>query len=146
MSSPPPIPDYVYRMKQKSTSLAFHYSSLLDNALTWNELGTMPYRLVCEEETLMDYLYKVDMLPEEDEVRVEIRWGWSLGAIGQRDALTAKVRLPRNHKARVSGATASANHDGVITVRVPKRDLPQKWYEEIGFRFETICIKISKSY
>ncbi|KAI6683112.1 hypothetical protein NL676_029025 [Syzygium grande] len=118
-------------MKQKSTSLAFHCSSPLDNALTWNELvGTMPYRLVCEEETLMDYLYKVDMLPEEDE----------------RDALTAKVRLPRNHKARVSGATASANHDGVITVRVPKRDLPQKWYEEIGFRFETICIKISKSY
>ncbi|KAI6683122.1 hypothetical protein NL676_029035 [Syzygium grande] len=91
--------------------------------------GTRSYNQVSEEETAAAYAYKMDrpwLMP--DEVRLEIRRGHALWVIGQGDE-PVKVKLPSNDKMRVSEATASMNADGVLTVMIPKRHGPRRWYE-----------------
>lgn len=145
MSSQPPNPKDV-SMMGSVTSSAFHYSSPFDDGSPWSESEAPPYWLVSMEETATDYVYKMDAPRLQEEVRLEIRWGRTLRVIGAGDALVAKVRLPRNHKVRVSWATASVNRNRVITVRVPKREPPRKWYQDTGLRFRTIFVAISENY
>ncbi|KAI6683118.1 hypothetical protein NL676_029031 [Syzygium grande] len=107
----------------------------------------MTYDQVTEEETESAYVYKMDKpWLTREEVAVEIRWGWVLWVLGQGDE-AVKVKLPRSDKVKVSAATASMNGDGVLTVVVPKRDRPQKWYKykykDLGLiRFKTVHVPI----
>ncbi|XP_039162649.1 uncharacterized protein LOC120290446 [Eucalyptus grandis] len=104
------------------------------------------YDLVTEEETGAAYVYKMDRpWLRPDEVRVEIRRGRALWVIGQGDE-PIKVELPSLNKMRVSEATASMNADSVLTITIPKRDQPWKWYEykDLVFAwFKTVHVAVS---
>lgn len=94
----------------------------------WPPWGTS-YNLVSKEETMAAYVYKTDRPGlRPDEVKVEIWRGRALWVISKGDE-PVKVELPSLNKMRVSEATASMNADCVLTITIPKRDQPWKWYE-----------------
>ncbi|XP_056175039.1 uncharacterized protein LOC115665593 [Syzygium oleosum] len=128
-----------------SSKLGFHYVEPREGRRVW---GIMAFNQVTEEETVAAFLYKMDRpWLNADELRVEIWQGNAMWVIGQGDE-TIKVELRRNHKMRVSEATASTSADGVLTVVIPKRYGPRKWYEfkALAFnKFKTFHIGISWS-
>ncbi|XP_056175363.1 uncharacterized protein LOC130140307 [Syzygium oleosum] len=108
--------------------------------------GTTSYNLASEEETAAAYVYKMDKTwLTADQVRVEIRWGYALWVIGHGDE-PVEVELPRNSEMMVREATASMSPGGVLTIVIPKRQRPRKWYEftDLVFSwFETVHVGIS---
>ncbi|XP_056175040.1 uncharacterized protein LOC130140222 [Syzygium oleosum] len=111
-------------------------------------LGNTAFDQVTEEETVVAFVYKMDKpWLQANELRVDIRWGNALWVIGEGDK-TIKVKLQKNHKMRLSQATASMSADGVLTVVIPKRFRPRKWYEykDLAFnKFKTVRVEISWS-
>ncbi|KAL3737963.1 hypothetical protein ACJRO7_019484 [Eucalyptus globulus] len=77
-------------------------------------LGTMLYNQVTKEETVAAFMCKMDKpWLRPNEVRVEIRWGHALW-------------LRRNHRMRVSEATAPVSANGVLTIRFPRSNYSQQ--------------------
>ncbi|KAL3748484.1 hypothetical protein ACJRO7_009686 [Eucalyptus globulus] len=118
---------------------------LADQRPMW---GDMAYDQVTEEETVAAFVYKMDKPRlREGELRVEIWGGNALWVMGQGDE-TIKVKLRKYHKMRLSRATASMSADGVLTVAIPKRHGPRKWYQykDLAFnKFKTVRVRISWS-
>ncbi|KAI6683114.1 hypothetical protein NL676_029027 [Syzygium grande] len=99
-------------------------------------LGNTTFDQVTEEETVAAFVYKMDKpWLQSNELRVEIRWGNALWVIGEGDE-TIKVKLQKNHKMRLSKATASMSADGVLTVVIPKRFRPRKCVSAIPSKYE----------
>ncbi|KAI6683117.1 hypothetical protein NL676_029030 [Syzygium grande] len=134
--------------RNKVKEAAFYFVAPLEFLATQLVWGTTAFDQVTEEETVVAFMYKMDRpWLQADELRVEIRQGNALWVIGQGDE-TIKVKLRRNHKMRLSKATASMSADGVLTVAIPKRHGPRKWYEykDLAFnKFKTVRVGISWS-
>lgn len=124
-------------------AMSSYYVDPREGRAAWS---ASPYDLVTVEETVAAYVYKMDRpWLKPDEVRVEIRWGRALRVIGQGDE-PVKVELPSLNKMRVSEATASMNAESVLTITIPKRDQPWKWYQYIDLVFawfKTVHVAVS---
>ncbi|KAI6683115.1 hypothetical protein NL676_029028 [Syzygium grande] len=131
--------------RRLSSKLGFHFVEPREGRHVW---GTTAFDQVTEEETVAAFLYKMDRpWLNADELRVEIRQGNAMWVIGQGDE-TIKVELRRNHKMRVSEATASTSADGVLTIVFPKWHGPRKWceFKDSAFnKFKTFRVGISWS-
>ncbi|KAL3748492.1 hypothetical protein ACJRO7_009694 [Eucalyptus globulus] len=127
----------------KENLCSLNFVNPLEGQAAWTAAS---YNLVTKEETVAAYVYKMDrpwLTP--DMVRVEIRRGRALWVIGQGDE-PVKVKLPSLNKMRVSKATASMNADSVLTITIPKRDQPWKWYQhkDLVFAwFKTVHVAVS---
>ncbi|KAL3748493.1 hypothetical protein ACJRO7_009694 [Eucalyptus globulus] len=133
----------VHNHDSRCNLCSLNFVNPLEGQAAWTAAS---YNLVTKEETVAAYVYKMDrpwLTP--DMVRVEIRRGRALWVIGQGDE-PVKVKLPSLNKMRVSKATASMNADSVLTITIPKRDQPWKWYQhkDLVFAwFKTVHVAVS---
>lgn len=142
-------PNKIDRTQNNAKDAAFFFVGplglLADQQPVW---GDTAYDQVTKEETVAAFVYKMDKpWLREGELRVEIRGGNALWVMGQGDE-TIKVMLRKYHKMRLSRATASMSVNGVLTVVIPKRHGPRKWYQyrDLAFnKFKTVRVGISWS-